>query len=126
MSSGRCPLVDVDGKTITESSQLWAGVNHFPVVACEAIFQFLPVGLLGLFLVRWVSSVNFMGNCSWNLFVSPQLLCAVCVVALQRQQLISRQTGLGILVILLLTYWLQVRYPSLVCRFESVLSLKFS
>lgn len=32
----------LDGKTITESSQFWAGVNHFLWLPGEAIFQFLP------------------------------------------------------------------------------------
>ena len=35
----------LDGKTITETSQFWAGVNHFLWLPGEAIFQFLPVGI---------------------------------------------------------------------------------
>jgi len=34
----------LDGKTITEVSQFWSGVNHFLWLPGEAIFQFLPVG----------------------------------------------------------------------------------
>ncbi|MFR8245545.1 MAG: hypothetical protein ACLU93_04100 [Streptococcus sp.] len=43
----------LDGKTITEVSQFWSGVNHFLWLPGEAIFQFLPVGITWSVSRKW-------------------------------------------------------------------------
>ena len=60
---GQC----LDGKTITEVSQFWAGVNHFLWLPGEAIFQFLPVGITWS-VSRKMGTSQILGNCFGDLF----------------------------------------------------------
>ena len=67
----------LDGKTITEVSQFWSGVNHFLWLPGEAIFQFLPVGITWSVSRKMGTSRIVLGIC----LVSPQLLNAYSVAS---------------------------------------------
>ncbi|HEW2676002.1 TPA: PTS glucose transporter subunit IIA [Streptococcus pneumoniae] len=70
----------LDGKTITESSQFWAGVNHFLWLPGEAIFQFLPVGITWS-VSRKMGTSQILGIVLGICLVSPQLLNAYAVAS---------------------------------------------
>lgn len=68
----------LDGKTITEVSQFWSGVNHFLWLPGEAIFQFLPVGITWS-VSRKMGTSQILGIVLGICLVSPQLLNAYSV-----------------------------------------------
>ena len=70
----------LDGKTITETSQFWAGVNHFLWLPGEAIFQFLPVGITWS-VSRKMGTSQILGIVLGICLVSPQLLNAYAVAS---------------------------------------------
>ena len=70
----------LDGKTITESSQFWSGVNHFLWLPGEAIFQFLPVGITWS-VSRKMGTSQILGIVLGICLVSPQLLNAYAVAS---------------------------------------------
>jgi len=70
----------LDGKTITETSQFWAGVNHFLWLPGEAIFQFLPVGITWS-VSRKMGTSQILGIVMGICLVSPQLLNAYSVAS---------------------------------------------
>ena len=70
----------LDGKTITEVSQFWSGVNHFLWLPGEAIFQFLPVGITWSFS-RKMGTSQILGIVLGICLVSPQLLNAYSVAS---------------------------------------------
>lgn len=70
----------LDGKTITEVSQFWSGVNHFLWLPGEAIFQFLPVGITW-FVSRKMGTSQILGIVLGICLVSPQLLNAYSVAS---------------------------------------------
>lgn len=70
----------LDGKTITESSQFRAGVNHFLWLPGEAIFQFLPVGITWS-VSRKMGTSQILGIVLGICLVSPQLLNAYAVAS---------------------------------------------
>ena len=70
----------LDGKTITESSQFWSGVNHFLWLPGEAIFQFLPVGITWS-VSRKMGTSQILGIVLGICLVSPQLLNAYSVAS---------------------------------------------
>ena len=70
----------LDGKTITESSQFLAGVNHFLWLPGEAIFQFLPVGITWS-VSRKMGTSQILGIVLGICLVSPQLLNAYAVAS---------------------------------------------
>ena len=65
----------LDGKTITEVSQFWAGINHFLWLPGEVIFQFLPVGITWS-VSRKMGTSQILGIVLGICLVSPQLLNA--------------------------------------------------
>ena len=68
----------LDGKTITEVSQFWSGVNHFLWLPGEALFQFLPVGITWS-VSRKMGTSQILGIVLGICLVSPQLLNAYSV-----------------------------------------------
>lgn len=70
----------LDGKTITEVSQFWSGVNHFLWLPGEAIFQFLPVGITWS-VSRKMGTSQILGIVLGICLVSPQLLNAYSVAS---------------------------------------------
>ena len=70
----------LDGKTITEVSQFWAGINHFLWLPGEAIFQFLPVGITWS-VSRKMGTSQILGIVLGICLVSPQLLNAYTVAS---------------------------------------------
>lgn len=70
----------LDGKTITEVSQFWSGVNHFLWLPGEAIFQFLPVGITWS-VSRKMGTSQILGIILGICLVSPQLLNAYSVAS---------------------------------------------
>lgn len=65
----------LDGKTITEVSQFWSGVNHFLWLPGEAIFQFLPVGITWS-VSRKMGTSQILGIVLGICLVHPSLLSA--------------------------------------------------
>ena len=76
----------LDGKTITESSQFWAGVNHFLWLPGEAIFQFLPVGITWS-VSRKMETSQILGIVLGICLVSPQLLNAYAVASTSTEEI---------------------------------------
>lgn len=70
----------LDGKTITEVSQFWAGINRFLWLPGEAIFQFLPVGITWS-VSRKMGTSQILGIVLGICLVSPQLLNAYAVAS---------------------------------------------
>ena len=70
----------LNGKSITEVSQFWAGINHFLWLPGEAIFQFLPVGITWS-VSRKMGTSQFLGIVMGICLVSPQLLNAYSVAS---------------------------------------------
>ena len=70
----------LDGKTITEVSQFWSGVNHFLWLPGEAIFQFLSVGITWS-VSRKMGTSQILGIVLGICLVSPQLLNAYSVAS---------------------------------------------
>ena len=68
----------LDGKTITEVSKFWSGINHFLWLPGEAIFQFLPVGITWS-VSRKMGTSQILGIVLGICLVSPQLLNAYSV-----------------------------------------------
>ena len=70
----------LDGKTITEVSKFWSGINHFLWLLGEAIFQFLPVGITWS-VSRKMGTSQILGIVLGICLVSPQLLNAYSVAS---------------------------------------------
>ncbi len=70
----------LDGKTITEVSKFWSGINHFLWLPGEAIFQFLPVGITWS-VSRKMGTSQILGIVLGICLVSPQLLNAYLVAS---------------------------------------------
>lgn len=70
----------LNGKTITEVSPFWAGINHFLWLPGEAIFQFLPVGITWS-VSRKMGTSQILGIVLGICLVSPQLLNAYAVAS---------------------------------------------
>ena len=65
----------VDGKTLTQTSELWAGIHSFLWLLGEAIFHFLPVGVTWS-VVRKMGGSPILGIVLGITLVSPQLMNA--------------------------------------------------
>ena len=65
-------------KTIVDVSKFWAGVNHFLWLPGEAIFHFLPVGIVWS-VSRKMGTSQILGIVLGICLVSPQLLNAYLV-----------------------------------------------
>ncbi len=70
----------LNGKSITEVSQFWAGINHFLWLPGEAIFQFLAVGITWS-VSRKMGTSQILGIVMGICLVSPQLLNAYSVAS---------------------------------------------
>ena len=70
----------LNGKSITEVSQFWAGINHFLWLPGEAIFHFLPVGITWS-VSRKMGTSQILGIVMGICLVSPQLLNAYSVAS---------------------------------------------
>lgn len=70
----------LNGKSITEVSQFWAGINHFLWLPGESIFQFLPVGITWS-VSRKMGTSQILGIVMGICLVSPQLLNAYSVAS---------------------------------------------
>lgn len=69
------PFKALDGQTIVQVSQFWAGVNDFLWLPGEAIFHFLPVGITWS-ITRKMKTTQILGIILGITLVSPQLLNA--------------------------------------------------
>ncbi|WP_319371935.1 PTS trehalose transporter subunit IIBC [uncultured Ilyobacter sp.] len=65
----------IDGKSLTEISQFWAGVHSFLWLLGEAIFHFLPVGITWS-VVKKMGGTPILGIVLGITLVSPQLMNA--------------------------------------------------
>lgn len=72
------PMSWLAGKTITEASTFWNGVNSFLWLPGEAIFHFLPVGITWS-ITRKMRTTEILGIVLGITLVSPQLLNAYAV-----------------------------------------------
>ncbi|MBP1043196.1 PTS system trehalose-specific EIIBC component [Vagococcus sp. BWB3-3] len=68
----------LDGQTIVQVSQFWAGTNSFLWLIGEAIFQFLPVGITWS-IAKKMGTTQILGIVLGITLVSPQLLNAYSV-----------------------------------------------
>lgn len=69
---------NLDGQTIVEVSQFWSGVNAFLWLPAEAIFHFLPVGIVWS-ITKKMGTTQILGIVLGISLVSPQLLNAWAV-----------------------------------------------
>ena len=69
------PFESLGGKTIVEVSQFWSGVNSFLWLPGQAIFHFLPVGIVWS-VTRKMGTSQILGIVLGICLVSPQLLNA--------------------------------------------------
>lgn len=69
-------------KTLTEVSQFWNGTNSFLWLICEAIFHFLPVGVVWS-ITKKMGANQMLGIVLGITLVSPQLLNAYGVSGAQ-------------------------------------------
>ncbi len=72
------PFGALGGKTIVEASQFWSGVDSFLWLPGEAIFQYLPVGIVWS-VSRKMGTSQILGIVLGICLVSPQLLNAYAV-----------------------------------------------
>lgn len=70
----------LDGQTIVQVSQFWAGTNSFLWLIGEAIFQFLPVGITWS-IAKKMGTTQILGIVLGITLVSPQLLNAYSVAS---------------------------------------------
>jgi PTS system trehalose-specific IIC component len=75
---GDIKLLEEGTKTLTQSSQFWAGVHHFLWLIGEAIFFFLPVGITWS-ISKKMGTTQILGIVLGITLVSPQLLNAYAV-----------------------------------------------
>ncbi|MGT2637712.1 PTS system trehalose-specific EIIBC component [Streptococcus ratti] len=73
-------FANLGGKTIVEVSQFWSGVNAFLWLPGEAIFHFLPVGIVWS-VSRKMGTSQILGIVLGICLVSPQLLNAYDVAS---------------------------------------------
>ncbi|MGT2751250.1 PTS system trehalose-specific EIIBC component [Streptococcus orisasini] len=73
-------FANLGGKTIVETSQFWSGVNSFLWLPGEAIFHFLPVGIVWS-VSRKMGTSQILGIVLGICLVSPQLLNAYNVAS---------------------------------------------
>lgn len=74
------PMVSTAAGTVppVEASQFWSGVDHFLWLICEAIFNFLPVGICWS-VTKKKGCTEILGIVLGVTLVSPQLLNAYAV-----------------------------------------------
>lgn len=72
---GDMKLFEEGTKTLTEISQFWNGTNSFLWLICEAIFHFLPVGVVWS-ITKKMGANQMLGIVLGITLVSPQLLNA--------------------------------------------------
>ncbi|WP_079412612.1 PTS system trehalose-specific EIIBC component [Alkalithermobacter paradoxus] len=75
---GDIKLLEEGTKTLTETSQFWAGMHHFLWLIGEAIFFFLPVGITWS-ISKKMGTTQILGIILGITLVSPQLLNAYAV-----------------------------------------------
>lgn len=75
---GDMKLFEEGTKTLTEISQFWNGTNSFLWLICEAIFHFLPVGVVWS-ITKKMGANQMLGIVLGITLVSPQLLNAYAV-----------------------------------------------
>lgn len=85
------PMGFLDGKTITESSVFWNGVNSFLWLPGEAIFHFLPVGITWS-ITRKMKATEILGIVLGITLVSPQLLNAYAVNSTSAADIVQNWT----------------------------------
>lgn len=73
-------------KTIVDVSKFWAGVNHFLWLPGEAIFQFLPVGIVWS-VSRKMGTSQILGIVLGICLVYPQLLNAYLVAGTPQSEI---------------------------------------
>lgn len=72
--------IKFDGQTIVQMSQFWAGTDDFLWLICEAIFHFLPVGVVWS-ITKKMGTTQILGIVLGITLVSPQLLNAYSVAS---------------------------------------------
>lgn len=77
---GELKIFENGTKTLVELSQFWAGANHFLWLLGEAIFHFLPVGIVWS-ITRKMGTTQILGIVLGLTLVSPQLLNAYGVAS---------------------------------------------
>ena len=73
-------IVDNGTKTLCEVSQFWAGVDQFLWLIGEAVFHFLPVGIVWS-ITKKMGTTQILGIILGITLVSPQLLNAYAVAS---------------------------------------------
>ncbi|MGT2948538.1 PTS system trehalose-specific EIIBC component [Streptococcus devriesei] len=79
-------FANLGGKTIVEVSQFWNGVNSFLWLPGEAIFHFLPVGIVWS-VSRKMGTSQILGIVLGICLVSPQLLNAYNVASTSQAEI---------------------------------------
>jgi PTS system trehalose-specific IIC component len=77
---GEIRFLEDGTKTIVEVSQFWSGVNNFLWLIGEAIFHFLPVGIVWS-ITKKMGTTQILGIILGLTLVSPQLLNAYSVAS---------------------------------------------
>lgn len=85
------PFGFLDGQTIAESSQLWAGIDDFLWLPGEAIFHFLPVGITWS-IAKKMGATEILGIVLGITLVSPQLLNAYSVAGTSAAEIAKNWT----------------------------------
>lgn len=73
-------IVENGTKTLCEVSQFWAGVDQFLWLIGEAVFHFLPVGIVWS-ITKKMGTTQILGIILGITLVSPQLLNAYSVAS---------------------------------------------
>ena len=74
------PFDNLGGQTIVEYSQFWAGTNDFLLLICEAIFHYLPVGIVWS-ITRKMGTTQILGIVLGICLVSPDILANAYTIA---------------------------------------------
>lgn len=77
---GQIPFDNLGGQTIVEHSQFWSGTNDFLWLICEAIFHYLPVGIVWS-ITRKMGSTQILGIVLGICLVSPNILANAYTIA---------------------------------------------
>ena len=108
-------------KTLCQVSQFWSGVDHFLWLIGEAIFHFLPVGIVWS-ITKKMGTTQILGIVLGITLVSPQLLNAYAVAGTAAADIPVRNFGFA--TVQMIGYQAQV-IPAMLAGFTLVYLEKF-
>lgn len=75
---GDIKFLEEGTKTISDVSQFWSGINHFLWMISEAIFHFMPVGIVWS-ITKKMGTTQILGIVLGITLVSPQLISTYAI-----------------------------------------------